>query len=89
MQKNELKSGVILSYINLGLGTVIPFIYTPIMLRMLGQAEYGLFSLASSAVSYLSLLSFGFGSTIIRYISKLGIPVDFRRKARSISARNR
>ncbi len=25
----------------------------------------------------------------IRYISKLGIPVDFRRKARSISARNR
>lgn len=40
------------------------------MLRMLGQAEYGLFSLASSAVSYLSLLSFGFGSTIIRYISK-------------------
>ncbi len=70
VQKNELKSGVILSYINLGLGTVIPFIYTPIMLRMLGQAEYGLFSLSSSAVSYLSLLSFGFGSTIVRYISK-------------------
>ena len=70
MQKNELKQGIILSYINLGLGTIIPFIYTPIMLRILGQAEYGLFSLASSAVSYLSLLSFGFGSTIIRYISK-------------------
>ena len=70
MQKNELKSGVILSYVNLGLGTIIPFIYTPIMLKMLGQSEYGLFSLASSAVSYLSLLSLGFGSTIIRYISK-------------------
>lgn len=70
VQRNELKSGVVLSYINLGLGTVIPFIYTPIMLKMLGQAEYGLFSLATSAVSYLSLLSFGFGSTIVRYISK-------------------
>lgn len=70
VQKNELKSGVILSYVNLGLGMIIPFIYTPVMLRMLGQAEYGLFSLASSAVSYLSLLSFGFGSTIIRYIAK-------------------
>lgn len=70
VQKNELKSGVILSYINLGISTIIPFVYTPIMLRMLGQQEYGLFSLASSAVSYLSLLSFGFGSTIIRYISK-------------------
>ena len=78
MQKNELKSGVILSYINLGLGTVIPFIYTPIMLRMLGQAEYGLFSLASSAVSYLSLLSFGFGSTIVRYISKYRAEGDKR-----------
>lgn len=70
VHKNELKFGVILSYINLGIGTIIPFTYTPIMLRMLGQAEYGVFSLASSAVSYLSLLSFGFGSTIIRYISK-------------------
>ena len=40
------------------------------MLRMLGQSEYGLYSLAHSAVSYLSLLSFGFGSTIIRYIAK-------------------
>lgn len=37
---------------------------------MLGQSEYGLYSLAQSAVSYLSLLSFGFGSTIIRYIAK-------------------
>ena len=40
------------------------------MLDMLGQAEYGLYSLAHSAVAYLSLLSFGFGSTIIRYIAK-------------------
>lgn len=71
-----MKSGVVLSYINLGFGTIIPFIYTPIMLRMLGQSEYGLFSLATSAVSYLSLLSFGFGSTIIRYISKYRVEGD-------------
>lgn len=70
MSKNQLKSGVILSYINLGISTLIPFFYTPVMLRMLGQAEYGLYSLSHSAVAYLSLLSFGFGSTIIRYIAK-------------------
>ena len=40
------------------------------MLNMLGQKEYGLYSLSHSAVAYLSLLSFGFGSTIIRYIAK-------------------
>ena len=70
MKKNELRIGVVLSYINLALSTAIPLFYTPIMLRMLGQAEYGLYALAVSAVSYLSLLSFGMGSTIIRYISK-------------------
>jgi len=70
LPKNQLRSGVWLSYINLALGTIIPFFYTPVMLDMLGQAEYGLYSLAHSAVAYLSLLSFGFGSTIVRYISK-------------------
>lgn len=68
--KNQLRSGVILSYVNLAISCLIPFLYTPIMLDMLGQAEYGLYSLSASAVSYLSLLSFGFGSTIVRYISK-------------------
>ena len=67
--KSQLKAGVLLSYINLGISTLIPFLYTPIMLRMLGSAEYGLYSLSNSVISYLSLLSFGFGGTIIRYIS--------------------
>ena len=70
MFKNQLRSGVIISYINLIISSIIPFVYTPIMLEMLGQKEYGLYSLSHSVVAYLSLLSFGFGSTIIRYIAK-------------------
>lgn len=70
---NQLRAGVYLSYINLALGSLIPFLYTPIMLRLLGQEEYGLYSLANSVVGYLSLLSFGFGSTIIRYVTKYRI----------------
>lgn len=70
IKSNELKAGVILSYINLCISTLIPFFYTPVMLKMLGSEEYGLYSLSQSAVSYLTLLSFGFGSTIIRYIAK-------------------
>ena len=68
--KNQLRIGVYLSYVNLAISSIIPFLYTPIMLDMLGQAEYGLYSLANSVVGYLSLLSFGFGGTIVRYISK-------------------
>lgn len=67
---NELRAGVILSYINLAIGTIIPLVYTPVMLRVLGQAEYGLYSLSNSVIGYLSLLSFGLGSTIVRYVSK-------------------
>lgn len=69
-QKNQLRVGVLLSYINLAISCIIPFFYTPIMLRMLGQSEYGLYTLANSVISYLTLLTFGFGSTIIRYLSK-------------------
>ena len=66
MKVNQLRVGTLLSYVNLAIGSIIPMIYTPIMLRILGQAEYGLYSLSNSIVGYLSLLNFGFGSTIIR-----------------------
>lgn len=69
-QINQLRAGVYLSYINLLLGSVIPMFYTPVMLGILGEAEHGLYALANSAIGYLSLLSFGFGSTILRYLSK-------------------
>lgn len=78
MSRNQLRSGVILSYINLAISFVIPFVYTPLMLKMLGQAEYGLYSLSNSVISYLSLLSFGFGSTIVRYLSKYRAEGDRR-----------
>lgn len=68
--KSQLRIGVVLSYINLGIGCLIPFIYTPVMLRILGQSEYGLYSLSNSVINYLTLLTFGFGSTVIRYLSK-------------------
>jgi len=76
MRKNQLKTGVILSYISMGLGYIISITYTPIMLRLLGQSEYGLYNLVSSFVSYLGLLSFGFGSAYIRYYSRYKVEKD-------------
>lgn len=70
MRINQLKAGVILTYVQLIVGNIISIIYTPIMLRILGQNEYGLYNLSSSTISYLGLLSFGFGSAYIRYYSK-------------------
>ena len=73
---NELRMGTLLSYINLGIGSIIPLVYTPIMLRILTQSEYGLYSLANSIIGYLSLLSFGFGTAMIRYITKYKVEND-------------
>lgn len=67
---SELKKGVILNYINLALSSLIPFLYTPIMLDLLGQEEYALYKLSGSITGYLSLISLGLGSAITRYLIK-------------------
>lgn len=66
----QIKLGMVLSYLNLGIGNLIPFFYTPIMLELLGQSEYGLYKIASSTTSYLSLMAFGIGSAVSRFIIK-------------------
>lgn len=67
---SQLKAGAILSYVTLLIGNLIPLIYTPLMLRIIGPDEHGLYSIAQSVVNYLTLLSFGFGGSIVRYITK-------------------
>ncbi len=74
--KNQLKAGVILSYFSTGLNMLIQLIYTPIMIRLLGQSEYGLYTLVGSVVSYLSLFSFGFTGAYLRFYSKRKVQND-------------
>lgn len=63
----QIKWGAILQYVQMALSILIGIIYTPIMLRMLGQSEYGLYNISSSIISYLSLLSLGFGASYVRF----------------------
>ena len=64
----QLRSGILLNYLNLLLGNLIPIFYTPVMLQLLGQSEYGLYKISSSFTSYLSLISLGIGSAVSRYL---------------------
>ena len=68
--KNQLKAGVILSYISTVITIAIQLIYMPVMIRLLGKSEYGLYSLVSSVVSYLSLFSLGFTGAYVRFFAK-------------------
>jgi O-antigen/teichoic acid export membrane protein len=68
--KSQLKAGALLSYAALFISSAISILYTPIMLKLLGQSEYGLFSLATSAAGYIGVLNFGLGNAVIRYTAK-------------------
>lgn len=63
----QIRVGAILQYVQMFLSIFISLVYTPMMLKMLGQSEYGLYNLASSIISYLSLLSLGFGASYVRF----------------------
>ena len=69
MKINQIKAGAVMSYLTIGLGSLISIVYTPIMLRLLGQSEFGLYNLVASVVAYLGLFNFGFGSAYYKYYS--------------------
>lgn len=70
MKKDQIKIGAVLSYISIALTSIVGLVYTPIMLKMMGQSEYGLYSLVSSFIGYLTILDLGFGNAIVIYTSK-------------------
>ncbi len=67
---NQIKTGAALTYVAIVIQIVVGLIYTPFMLRSLGQSEYGLYSLANSVIAYLTVLDLGFGNAIVRYTAK-------------------
>lgn len=66
---NQKKAGVLISYGQIAIIMLSNLLYTPIMLRMLGQSEYGVYSLSSSVIGYFALLYTGMSSTYLRYYS--------------------
>lgn len=68
-KSNQLKIGSMLAYIQMALNVIIQLAYTPIMIKLLGQSEYGLYNTVSSTIAMLSILSLGFNSGYIRYYS--------------------
>lgn len=73
---SQKRLGVVLTYATQLVQILTGLIYTPIMLRLLGQSEYGLYQLVNSVVAYLSLFSLGFGSSYMRFYSRLDAKGD-------------
>lgn len=68
--KNQRELGAILSYVHIALTSLLGVIYTPVIIRFLGQSEFGLYALISSIAGYLSVLQISIGDTSVRYIAQ-------------------
>lgn len=67
---NKKGLGVILSYLLIVIDIIVGIVFVPFLLKSLGDNEYGLYKLMMSTASYLSVLDFGIGGTITRYVIK-------------------
>jgi len=67
---NQRKAGAVLSYISMGINSIIGFIYIPMLLIFLSKEQYGLYQLVASMIGYLMIMDFGLSNTTTRYYSQ-------------------
>ena len=67
---NQLKGGVALSYVTIFLTNIIGLLLTPFIIRSLGSAEYGLYTMIGALIGYMSVLDFGLNNTVVRFVAK-------------------
>ena len=65
----QIKFGAILSYISIALNIGAGVLYTPWMVRQIGQSQYGLFTLANSLIS-LFMVDFGLSAATSKFVSE-------------------
>lgn len=67
---NQRKIGIVISYWNTILSTVIGFVLSVFLLQKMGATEYGVYQTMSAFANYLVLLQFGVGTVMTRNIAQ-------------------
>lgn len=67
-EKKQFAVGALLSYCSIALGILAGLLYTPWVIRTVGDHGYGLYTLALSVVNFF-LLDFGIGAAVTRFLS--------------------
>ncbi|UOE95443.1 oligosaccharide flippase family protein [Alkalihalobacillus sp. LMS39] len=70
MSVKDVKRGIISSYGILTADIIVGILFTPFLIRSLGQSEYGVYALMGAFVASIAIIDFGFGNAITRYISQ-------------------
>ena len=67
--QRQLKAGIVLSYLLIGINVVSGFVFVPLMIRSVGQGNYDLYVAANSLVSMFAI-DLGLGTAVTKFISK-------------------
>lgn len=67
---SQIKKGALLNYTTIVLTNVVGLLLTPFIIRKLGDAEFGLYTLIGAFVGYISIMDFGLGNTVVRFVAK-------------------
>lgn len=70
------KAGAVFSYLLMLAEIASGLLFTPFLIRILGQAEYGVYSLSLSITTYFTLLDLGVGNAMVRYLAKFKVEGD-------------
>lgn len=62
--------GALVSYADTFVAMVVGLLYVPLLLRTIGQAEYGLYQLIGSIIAYLNIISSMLAAGVTRYYCK-------------------
>lgn len=65
--------GIVLSYLTVLVKNLSLLLYTQILLKFLGKSEYGLYQIANSVISNLTLLNLGFSFAYIKFYTGFAV----------------
>lgn len=86
MKSSQLKIGVMLSYILIIINSSVNILLAPFLIGKIGQSQYGLYQLIGAFVGYLTILDFGLGNTITRYIAEYRHTKDKKKEENFLSS---
>ncbi len=66
-ESRNIKSGIILSYMYMGISVVTSMVLTKVILRNIGDYNYGLFSFVNSITAWLTVISAALNASYVRF----------------------
>lgn len=85
MVDRQVKTGAVISYLTVALNLVLGLLYTPWMLEKLGDSGYGVYSIATSVLSFI-LVDIGVNFAVSRYTAKFALTKDRKSTEDMLSA---